>query len=411
MAIDLVTIGQRLKAARTNRGLTQEDAARELGVQRGVLVAFEGGERPLSMDELNEFSRVYGRPVHDLIEERAEDVLVALLRATPEIQSEGLVEQEIMRHMGICRDGAELEALLGITRRPGPPTYDLASPSDVAEAMEQGGFVARQERQRLGLGDNPISDMADLLTAAGIWASGSRFPDEMSGLFLRHPSIGMVILVNFNHARARKRFSYAHEYAHALLDRSDTATISTHRNRTELREVRANAFAAAFLLPAYGVRRFLTNRGKGLPSRLETVVYDPGIEDQDKPVRAMHRPIPGSQKVGYQDVATLAHAYRTSYQAAAYRLKALNVLNERELKGCLQKKEAGWEYLQTLDLLEDIEGIEEPKRADRELVIQVAELAIEAFRRGQYEPDQLLELGARVGLGAQKLLTLAKAAL
>ena len=97
----------------------------------------------------------------------------------------------------------------------------------------------------------------------------------MSGIFLRHFSIGMVILVNHRHVRSRKRFSYAHEYAHALLDRMTTSAIVSRReNAFDLIERRANAFAAAFLMPAEGVRWFLEEvLEKGAPSRRYRVAY------------------------------------------------------------------------------------------------------------------------------------------
>lgn len=408
MALELTTIGNRLRAARANCNKTQDEAAKALGIGRTAIIAIENGDRPPTLEELHAFARLYGRPVAEFLDEKPEDVLVALLRATPELLDGDQAQREIMRHVAICRAGADLERLMGTNVRRAPPAYDLPAPTSVVEALDQGDIVARQERQRLGIGDNPISDMADLLTSTGIWASGSQLPGEMSGLFLRHPSIGMVVLVNYNHGRARKRFSYAHEFGHALLDRSDTATVSTQRNRTELREVRANAFAAAFLLPAAGVRRFLAGRGKGVHSRMETVVYDPGLESQDEPVRATHRPSPGSQKVGYQDVSALAHAFGTSYQAAAYRIKTLGIISERELADCLEKKDLGWKYLKILGLYEDIEG-EDKQRPDRELVTQVVDLAMEAFRRDQITADRLIELGTTLGLGGRKLAELAEA--
>ena len=52
----------------------------------------------------------------------------------------------------------------------------------------------------------------------------------------------------------RRRFSIAHEYAHVLLDRELKAILSHARDRSSWMEVRANAFAASFLMPAEGVR-------------------------------------------------------------------------------------------------------------------------------------------------------------
>ena len=133
--------------------------------------------------------------------------------------------------------GFELEHLLDRPPRVGPPSYDLPQPRNIMDAVEQGNFVAEQERRRLSLGHNPIPDMSDLINSQNIWASGAELPDDMSGLFLQHSSIGLFILVNFGHPHARKRFSYAHEYAHALLDRRDPATVSREENRRNLSEV------------------------------------------------------------------------------------------------------------------------------------------------------------------------------
>lgn len=411
MPVDLIDVGRRLREARTNRDLSQDDVAKALNLPRAAVIQIENGERPVTIEQLNAFERLYRRPASEFVAERAEDLLVALLRATPGVDDQQQLETEIMRHVAICRAGTELERLLDLPVRTGPPAYDLPAPTNTAEAIDQGNHLARQERLRLGLGDNPVADMSDLISCTGIWASGSVFPNHMSGVFLRHESIGMVILVNYDHARARKRFSYAHEYAHALLDREHTATISTQRNRTELLEVRANAFAAAFLLPSGGIRTLLRARRKGLQSRSEAIVYDPSIEAQDKPVRTTIRTAPGSQKISYQDVATIAHHYGASYAAAGYRLKSLGLVNERELRELLEKEQVGRQYLELLLYYDDIEGVDRnPRRGDRELISQVVDLAIETYRRANIGADRLLELGTILGIGGRKLVELAEAA-
>jgi Zn-dependent peptidase ImmA (M78 family)/transcriptional regulator with XRE-family HTH domain len=412
MPVDLATVGTRLREARTNRGLSQEQAADVLGVTRAVLLQVEAGQRPITVSELDRYAVLYGRPVAEFVTEEPEELLVTLLRAAPECQDAEQIEAEILRHVSICRAGADLQRILGLSVRSGPPAYDLSAPASAGEAVEQGGYAARQERQRLGLGDNPIADLPELISSTGIWVSGSEFPDEMSGLFLRHPSIGMAVLVNHRHPKARKRFSYAHEYAHALLDRTHSATVSSQRNRTDLVEVRANAFAAAFLMPSDGVRRYLTARRKGLQSRMELLVYDPSAGRRDDFVKAMRRAEPGSQKITYQEVAILAHHFGVSYQAAAYRLKGLGAINDRELRELLDREEIGRDYLTTLALNDDMESIEsDPRNRDRELISQVADLAIEAFRRQHVKKDKLIELGRTLGISGRKLVELAEAAL
>jgi hypothetical protein len=174
----------------------------------------------------------YGREIATFFSDSPadeEDPLVALFRAAESLHADSAWQTEVSRYLAICRAGVELERLLDRSAHLGPPTYDPPRPRRTMEAVEHGVMVAEQERRRLGLGHNPILDMSDLINSQNVWASGAKLPDDMSGLFLRHSSIGLCILVNFDHARARKRFSYAHEYAHALLDRQQTCCRTSAR--------------------------------------------------------------------------------------------------------------------------------------------------------------------------------------
>jgi Zn-dependent peptidase ImmA (M78 family) len=99
-------------------------------------------------------------------------------------------------------------------------------------------------------------------------------PDNISGLTLADAKTGVFIVVNSGHAVLRKRFSLAHEYAHVLIDRNRAGTLSRAENRADFLEVRANAFAAEFLMPADGVLQFIQALGKGSASRTQVAVYD-----------------------------------------------------------------------------------------------------------------------------------------
>ena len=416
MAVDMVTLGQRLKAARENRELTQDHVATELKISRPQVSKIEAGNQAIDLGLLDALAELYGVTASDLLSaQTTDDVLSALLRASPDLEESASAEiqAEITRHLKICRAGAELERRLGREDFCGPPAYSFAGPSSAGEAVAQGELAARQERGRLGLGSNPIPDMADLIAATGVWASGSRFPSEISGLYLRQKEIGLVVLVNYFHSRARKRFSYAHEYGHVLLDRDHTVAISKRSNRAELSEVRANAFAAAFLLPQNGVNRFLLSRRKGLRTRTEMSVYDLSIDnpeatEQETSLRATARTLPGSQKISYQDIAALAHHFGASYQAAAYRLKGMNLVTQTELATLLEKEQFGQRYLALLKLDKDAE--EQTNSHDRDLTKQVVDLSIEAFRRELIDRNYLLELGVTLGIAGQELVKLAEAA-
>jgi Zn-dependent peptidase ImmA (M78 family) len=244
--------------------------------------------------------------------------------------------------------------------------------------------------------------MAELLSTHGIWASGVELPDEMSGLFLHQPSLGFIVLVNFKHPRGRKRFSYAHEYAHALLDRKKTMTVTTKRNSTELIEKRANAFAASFLMPKVGVELFLSTLNKGGGSRRTFHVYDVATEEG---IEAERRVLARSQEVTFRDAALLAAHFGVSYQVAAYRLSDLGFVNREALKVLIDSLDSAHTYLKIIGRWDEV--ARKPTASDRELVSQIVPLALEAFRREEISKGKLLELSKKLDIKGSDLAALA----
>jgi Zn-dependent peptidase ImmA (M78 family)/transcriptional regulator with XRE-family HTH domain len=415
MVLDPTTLGRRLREARENRRLTQEQAAQAIDLSRTALVHIESGKRSLSTLELSGLARLYHRSVTDFFAEdesqasREDDPLLILHRLPPELLNNPEVNRQVSRCVELCSIGVQLAATLGLEDAANLPVYEYRAPSRPPEATRQGERVAEDERRRLGLGYGPIADMADLIGTQGIRASGVMgLPDDISGIFLRHSSIGLVILVNYDHARARKRFSYAHEYAHALLDRKTTsAIVSREENRQEFIERRANAFAAALLMPETGVRWFMELLEKGSPSRRQRITYSSA---GNEPVEAEERPAPGSQQITYQDVVALANHFGVSYPAATYRLSDLGFLNAPEKEALLLRSSLGARLLDVMDDFDcDQDG--QPRRMpDRELVSQIIRLAVEAYRREEVSQGWIRDLSEKLDLPAKELVEMAEAA-
>ncbi len=401
-------LARRLRQARELSGVSQQMAAEEISAPRTAITQIEAGNRTVSTLELTRLASLYGRPVTWFLSDtpQEEDVLVALHRAAPELALRPETKRQVDHCVALCHEGVMLENVLGRESRSGLPTYPERVPRNQGEAIVQGQKVAEQERRRLGLGTAPIADMAELIASQGVWASGTELPDSMSGLFLCHPNIGLAILVNARHVRARKRFSYAHEYAHALLDRDRTVTVSSADNAADLVEKRANAFAAAFLMPADGAAEALKSLDKGQPSRIEQTVFDAATGGR---IEGQLRPAPGSQRITYQDAAIMAHHFGASYQAAVYRLRSLRHVSQPECEELLGQEQAGRNYLRFLGMIEDLE-VEEPRPRDRELRNQIVHLAIEAYRREEISRGRLLDLSKALELPGEKLIALADAA-
>jgi len=407
-----IEMSRRLREARELASISQGEAAEALGLPRTAITQIEGGNRAVSTMELARLADLYRRPVSWFLADAPdaeEDIVVALHRIAPGLDADPEVRIEVDRCIQICREGVSLESLLGREERDGPPAYREPVPRSTGEAVAQGERVAEQERRRLELGSAPIADMTELLADQGIWASVVELPQTMSGLFLHHPSIGMAVLVNAGHVRARQRFSLAHEYAHALMDRNRVVGVSSADNSRERIEQRANAFAAAFLLPEAGLEEELRQLGKGQPARTDQIVFDVATGGS---IQGQLRPAPRSQKIGFQDVAFIAHRFGVSYQAAVYRLKSLRYINQPESTLLLspEQEQAGRDYLRTLDLFEDLEAPVGGKRGTRELRSRVVHLALEAYRLGEISRGRLLDVGKTVGVDGRKLLEIAEAA-
>lgn len=414
MSIDISSLGQRLKEARKNCGLTQQQVADQLGIQRTAVVNIESGGRALSTLELTKLARLYGCSISELLSEPSadEDIFVVLHRLDDEFSEDSEVHREVNNHVAICREGHDLKELLGIPNEDSSPEYVMPEPESTIEAVEQGAEVATQERRRLSLGSNPLPDLAKLIASQGIWAAKAALPDEMSGMFLLHPTFGSAILINQDHPLSRRRFSFAHEYAHALLDRNTTATVSSSKNRKDLREVRANAFAASFLLPAEGIHSFLLHRRKTVPSRVEQIVYDPMAHGTEEFVEAKLRVKASNSKITYQDVASLMYYFRTSYQATCYRLKSLDLINKDELTELLEKEDVAKTAFKVLKLFDDAttEGENDSQFDQDVLRLQVLNLAVEAYRREEVSRGRLRDLSSVLGIKSSDLLKLAEAA-
>ena len=382
-----------------------------MSLPRTAVTQFEAAGRSVSTLELTRLSELYRHPIADLLNDelrdKDRDVLAALHRLAPGLDDDPTTREQVGRCVHLCREGVALERLLNTGPRSEPPSYSMRLPRSSGEAVVQGEETAEQERRRLGIASAPIADVSELIASQGIWASGVTLPDRMSGLFLRHPSIGLAILVNSLHPKGRKRFSYAHEYAHALLDRNGRVTISSTDNSSEMVEKRANAFAAAFLMPRGGIRASLRNLDKGLPSRRDHAIFDAATGGH---IEAEQRVPARSQRITYKDNALLAHQFGVSYQAAVYRLRSLRYISERECGELLHRERFGRKYLKALSMFDDVGGREKQRYWDRELRSKIAHLAIEAYRRDEISRGRVLELSKALRIAGDTLLKLAEAA-
>jgi len=192
------------------------------------------------------------------------------------------------------------------------------------------------------------------------------------------------------------------------MDRSQYASVSTTTKRSDLHEVRANAFAAAFLMPSGGVIAFLESRGKSGPNVESQTVYDSGIDaGTDSNIRGQRRALTGAKLVTFEDLVALARHFGVSYIAAAYRLKSLSIVNELEFESLKSKEPIAEELTKILDGFSK-EGSQDNGKPDREIVSQVLHLAMEAFRREKISEGKLRDIAKLLDFPARTLIQMVK---
>ncbi len=408
MAFSAEELGRRIRSARQAAGLTQSAVAAALGTSRPAVSQMESGSRGVSSLELRQLAGLCGRNMEDFFSDRfsADGVATALFRSHPDLAADADLRAALSAALEFGRAVAILEDQVGVDRHETvAPVYTASSPARKWDAIRQGEQVAEAERRRLGFGTEALPDLMDLLDRQGVRAVAATMPSTVSGLMLAGGEAGLVVAVNERHVYSRQRFSLAHEYAHVLFDRGLRASVSLRMERDSLREVRANSFAASFLLPAEGVRRFVRYLAKGRGSRDRRQVFD-GADEQT----GERRLPPGSQEIRLHDLALLAHHFGVSRTAALYRLKSLRLVDEEQRESLA--REDGRDGSRTARLL----GLRSPAvRYRRVAQKRLLALAIEAFRREtiswrklcelarlvEVEEDALEELAARSGVGPQ----------
>lgn len=400
MPVSQKELGRRLRAIREACQMTQEEVAHDLGLSRSSVAQMELGNRAITGLELEHLAFLFGRDLREFFAEefQEEDALVALFRAHPDVAGQPEVVDTLRRCLALGREVTNLERLLGIDRDlRAIASYPLPVHRSRWEAVQQGERVSQAERHRLQLGLAPLANMTELLETQGVRTAQIDFPEDISGVTLIEPSVGLFVVANRRHHLLRRRFSFAHEYAHVLLDRKRRGTISRVADRDSLSEVRANAFAANFLMPEEGVWQFITALGKGSPSRRHAEVFGDSVEvlGNSGVVRALSRTDPRSQDIQLYDVVHLAHHFGVSRLAALYRFHNLGFVTEAELERLKAQEEAGRgkEVATLLDLPEPDHGTARDEFRHRFL-----SLALEAFRQGAITHAKLQELTQMLGV-------------
>ncbi len=346
--IDMRELGKELQQARTKRGLTQQDAAKIIEVARTTITAIEKGERRIKAGELIKLARAYGHQVSDFVRPRPKiEPFQVQFRGPAQRSSEdeAKITPYITELEELSRNYLELEQ---IEKAPlvhkYPPEYEITG-LRTEQAAES---VALEERNRLGLGDGPISILRDILEQD----VGLRifylplYPSKFSAIYLYDHQLGGCIAINSLHPEERRRWSLAHDYGHFLVHRyKPVVFVEDSYRRLPESERFADYFALYFLMPTSGLKRRFNDIQRT------------------------------KQKITPADLCTLAHYYGVSVAAMTLRLEDLKLLPT----GIWDKlRERGVKVREVQQQL----AVGTVPALDEKLPMRYRYLAVDAFDRG-----------------------------
>ena len=243
-------IGRRLRLARENAGIRQDDAAQFIGMSRPTLVSIEKGVRRVRIEELQVLTRHYGVSVNALLRREAVHTdLMPRFRKLQETDDKYTAEATQLLN-DLIRADVEMENVLGIERRRNyPPDRGINDGNVLALAEKH----AQELGAWLGLGPGPIADIFSVIELSlGIRLYQRRLSSKskVAGLFTYDETVGACILLNANHPLPRRIQSAAHELGHFYGTRNTPEVLEEDERFLSRDERYANAFGRALLTPA-----------------------------------------------------------------------------------------------------------------------------------------------------------------
>jgi len=237
--MDGTTLGTRIAEARKALDLTQEHLATSVGIDRTALGLIEKGKRKVSAVELVGLAAALDTPLAWFVRDPLPMVVSRRSGAGPSHEITARLDRELELFAGDVAALLESGVIKAVADRPSwaiPQSYDDAE------------NVAQQVRGHLGLGIDPLLDIAGAAEQFGLYSCSLSLGDKGADGALVEVAYGAAAVVIDGDARAaRRRMSLAHELGHWLFgDAYDS-------NATAEAEQMITSFAAHLLAPRAGV--------------------------------------------------------------------------------------------------------------------------------------------------------------
>lgn len=289
--LDLKLLGKKLIGCRSRLEYTRQEIVEGTGISYNRIVDFENGIREPTGDEILILSDFFKEDYKFFISNQqtsaSENTETLYRQFGKEFSKED--RRSIQEFLYLCECESDVWEILEKRKK----EYQLPTKYYSSEEAEN---VANDVRKFLGYNEKDLlNNIFDDFRKLGIHIFKRQLNNSnISGLFILHPNAGKCILINYSEDLYRQNFTLAHEIAHSIFDIDKTYNVSFTKFGNDLKEIRANRFAAAFLMPAISIKTLKINNW--------------------------------SKEI----LIKLAEQFRVNVIALLYRLKTLRVFNETD---------------------------------------------------------------------------------
>jgi len=275
-----MAIGVRIKSARINAGLSQEELGNKLGVTKMAISKYENGTVTPNSAVLIALAKALEVRIEYFFRSNEIRLSKPVYRAR-----KALLPKDETKILGKTADWLEryldVEQITG-SERP----LDLPDPKSCrVSSLDQIEEVAVRVREEWNLDLNPIENVMDVLEQHGIKVGVIAAPVKFDALTMKYNDDHPLIIVNKTFPGDRQRLSLAHELGHLVLNLDEGID----------EEEAAFRFAGAFLIPK------------------ETAIRELG---------------PKRRMLDFRELYVLKHKYGMSMGALIYRARILKIISE-----------------------------------------------------------------------------------
>ncbi|MBD3414398.1 MAG: helix-turn-helix domain-containing protein [Candidatus Aminicenantes bacterium] len=253
----LKNLGVKVRKVRESLRLTQEQISKGTGLSSEFISLIEKGKRYPSLESLEKISNYLNKNISFFLDDEPDPFeKIRKDKDTPKN-----ILSELKTFEKYCRDYLNMEHILKSPLQEAP-LYSDTSPE----------IMAAQERQRLGLGIQPINNIFALLETKGlhILRQSLKKGTHIAGAFVyyRVKQAGFA-LINTNQSYSKQIITAAHEYCHYLKDREFISILDNpdifvddYLPLYPSRERFAHLFSLSFLIPDEQIKLFLNRLNK-----------------------------------------------------------------------------------------------------------------------------------------------------